>query len=373
MSSSNRPSSTPVSGSPLGRAALELLDTAVIRLDAGGHVLALNPAAEQCIGAGRERAVGQALGALTSLPEALTAALSTMRDSPRARHLQELPLGGGLYDCSIQAVDDGSLLLELHDLQWERHRFKLQQRELQSGLMELLSRNLGHEIRNPLGGIRGAAQMLAKELGSELYLPEMATLARMIMRESDRIEELIARFGQPALEPAETDFYPLLADVIELLRAEFGEAVRIERDYDPSLPPLHCDAAAVRQILHNLLRNACQAGAGNLLVRTRIVHDPTVLQTARSALRVDVEDDGSGVPERLRPLLFLPMVTGRRDGTGLGLALAQQMAAMHGGMLMYEPIDHSESRSGSRFSLLLPLRQEAATEPPATSAAANNG
>lgn len=343
--------------------ALELLDTGVIRLDADGCVTELNPAAEQCLGAGRERARGHRLHSLAKLPPELETALAAMRDAPRRRHLQELALGGGLYDCTMQGLEDGGVLLELHDLHWERQRMKLQQRELQSGLMELLSRNLGHEIRNPLGGIRGAAQMLAKELGSELDLPEMATLARMIMRESDRIEELIARFGRPSLEPEETDFYPLLAEVVELLRAEFGDAVAIERDFDPSVPPVMCDGAAVRQILHNLLRNACQAQARNIILRTRIVHDPALLQTPQAALRVDVDDDGAGVPERLRPLLFLPLVTGRRDGTGLGLALAQQMAAMHGGLLAYEPLMDGPNDLGSRFSLLLPLKPVEPREP----------
>lgn len=339
-----------------GSAALELLDTAIIRLDAAGRVVDLNPAAEQCIGAGRERARGRSLASLTELPPELESVLTTMDGPGRDRHLQELQMRGGSYDCTVQAVDDGSVLLELHNLQWERRRSKLQQRELQAGLMELLSRNLGHEIRNPLGGIRGAAQMLAKELDNEQELPELATLARMIMRESDRIEELIARFGRPSLEPADVDFYPLLAEVIELLRAEFGDAVSIERDFDPSLPPLYCDAAALRQILLNLLRNACQAQARTIGLRTRILHDPALLQTSQAALRVEIEDDGAGVPEALRPLLFLPMVTGRRDGTGLGLALAQQMAAAHGGMLSFDPLD----KRGSRFTLLLPLRAEQA-------------
>ncbi len=335
--------------------ALDLLDTAVIRLDAEGRIIELNTAAEQCIGAGRETARKQTPAELVDIPTELIAALESMSGSERGRHLQELQMPGGYYDCTIQAVGDGSLLLELHDLRWERHRMKLQQRELQSGLMNLLSRNLGHEIRNPLGGIRGAAQMLARELESDLELPDLATLARLVMRESDRIEELIARFGQPTMDPTEVDFYPVLTEVIELVTAEFGDQVSIQRDFDPSLPPLHCDAAAIRQILHNLMRNACQAQASKLLLRTRIEHDPTLLHGTHSALRVDVEDDGAGVPESLRPLLFLPMVTGRRDGTGLGLALAQQMAAMHGGSLTYEPVNQEDQSRGSRFSLFLPL------------------
>jgi len=335
--------------------ALDLLDTAVIRLDAERRILELNAAAEQCIGAGKERARGHHFRELTDLPPELDRALASELDSDRGRHLQELQMRGGNYDCTIQSVDDGSVLLEFHNLQWERQRLKLQQRELQSGLMELLSRNLGHEIRNPLGGIRGAAQMLAKELTSDLDSPELAALARMIMRESDRIEELISRFGQRSLDPGPADFYPLLSEVIELLRAEYGDAVEIQRDFDPSLPRLHCDDSALRQILLNLLRNACQAQASVILLRTRVVHDPELLHTPDALLKVDVEDDGVGVPKVLRPLLFLPMVTGRRDGTGLGLALAQQMAAAHGGMLNYEPIEETEGVSGSRFSLLLPL------------------
>ena len=339
-----------------GGNALDLLDTAVIRLGLDGRIADLNAAAERCICTGKDRAMGQPLGAITDFPPQLEKVLNSMPGVGRGRHLQELQMRGGWYDCSVQVLDDGHIVLELHDLQWEHHRSKLQQRELQSQLMELLSRNLGHEIRNPLGGIRGAAQMLAKELGTETGLAELATLSRLIMRESDRIEELIARFGRPSLEPIETDFYPLLMEVIELLHVEFGDTVAIERDFDPSLPPMYCDATAVRQILLNLLRNACQAEASVIVLRTRIVHDPALLQSAGPALRVEVIDDGIGVPLSLRPLLFLPLVTGRRDGTGLGLALAQQMAAAHEGMLSYKSREAIDGTAGSNFSLLLPIR-----------------
>lgn len=265
---------------------------------------------------------------------------------------------GGTYDCSIQAMVDGSLLLELHDLRWEHHRSRLQQREIQSGLMELLSRNLGHEIRNPLGGIRGAAQMLANELETDLELPELTKLARMIMRESDRIEELIARFGQPSLELVPSELYPLLAEVIELVLAEYGDAIVIDKDYDPSIPRIHCDPAAVRQVVLNLVRNACQAQAQTITLRTRISHDPALLQSSRPVLNVQVLDDGAGVPKKLRPLLFLPLVTSRREGTGLGLALAQQIAAAHDGLLSYQSREEVDGSSGSCFTLLLPIRSD---------------
>ncbi|HKJ17872.1 MAG TPA: ATP-binding protein [Xanthomonadales bacterium] len=334
---------------------LDFLDSAVIRLDASGHIVELNTAATQCIGVGKARAHGRSLTELADFPTELQEALRSLSIQERGLHFQELQLNGQYYDCSIQFFDDGGALLELHNLRWELQRSRLQRSEIQAGLMKLLSRNLGHEIRNPLGGIRGAAQMLANELETDLELPELAELSRMIMRESDRIEELIARFGQPRLELVESDFYPLVAEVIELVQVEFGVAVTIERDFDPSLPPVVIDPGAVRQILLNLFRNACQAGCGRILLRTRISHEPTLLQSPSPVLRVDVEDDGVGVPAALRPLLFLPLMTGRRDGTGLGLALAQQVAAAHGGILNYEPRVEGDDEAGSRFTILLPI------------------
>jgi two-component system nitrogen regulation sensor histidine kinase GlnL len=133
--------------------------------------------------------------------------------------------------------------------------------------------------------------------------------------------------------------------------AEFGETVTIERDYDPSIPQLRGDAAAIRQIVLNLMRNACQADASIVLLRTRVEYGTTPLPSdLGSIVRLQVLDNGQGVPESLQSLLFLPLVTGRRDGTGLGLALSQQIAAAHGGLLTFEPLEQ-----GSCFSLYLPI------------------
>jgi two-component system nitrogen regulation sensor histidine kinase GlnL len=258
---------------------------------------------------------------------------------------------GGLYDCLTQALPDGHLLLEFYELKLELQLMQLQQREVQTGMLDLLRRNLGHELRNPLGGIRGAAQMLAGELEDQ----ELGTLARLIMREVDRIEELIKRFGQPRLSHAKADLHKVIDEALELLQAESGGRVTVERDYDPSIPMLPGDASALRRVVLNLVRNAEQAGAGQIRLRTRVEHGAALLQPGQGMLaRTDVEDDGEGVPEELRALLFLPLVTGRRDGTGLGLAMAQQIAAAHGGLLSYEALP-----TGSRFSLRLPLNGQA--------------
>ena len=332
---------------------LDRVDTAIIRLDAGGRVQWMNTAAEQCLRLGRERAQGRLMSEMVHLPPEMHDAVAQLHQDGASVRLHEMQLPGGEYDCTVHTDECGGALLELHDLEWEHKRLRLQQREMQTGLLELLSKNLGHEIRNPLGGIRGASQMLA----NELVAPEMATLARLIMREADRIDELIQSFGQPRMAQDEVDFYPLLDEVLGLMDLEFGCQSEIERDFDPSIPALRGDAPAIRQVLLNLTRNAFQAGARRLVIRTRVEHGGALLQAVTtSLLRVDIIDDGEGVPESLRNLLFLPMVTGRRNGTGLGLALSQQIAAAHGGLLTYEPV-RAEPGSGSRFSLYLPLEK----------------
>ena len=330
-----------------GHGLLDQMDTGVVRLDSSGRIVLMNSAAEHCLLVSRDRASGRVLGEAAEIPRELHEAIAQLPEGSQSVRLHELNFGNRPYDCTIQRTDNDDLLLEFHNLEWERLRLRLQQRELQTGMLELLSRNLGHEVRNPLGGIRGAAQMLADELESG----EQVTLARLIMRESDRIDELIQRFGRPELERLDIHLYPLLDEALDLLQAEFGETVTVERDYDPSIPPVSADPSAIRRVFLNLLRNACQAGALAIRIRTRIDHGHSLLQSGPgSVIRMDFDDDGQGVPESLRSLLFLPLVTGRRDGTGLGLALSQQIVSAHGGLLTFQALDR-----GSRFTLLLPF------------------
>ncbi len=327
---------------------LDALDTAVLEIDDENRIRQMNNAAEICLGTGKDRAHGVVLGQIQGVPADLSDAVRQTRNDHRRRHLRECRLAGGLYDCNIQVLEDQHVLLEMYDLRWEQQRQQIEQREVQTGMLEMLRRHLGHEIRNPLGGIRGAAQMMAAELEEQ----ELGTLARLIMREVDRIDELIQRFGQPQLEHSIADIHQITDEAIEVLLAEAGGKLKVERDFDPSIPQIKGDASGLRQIILNLILNAYQAGAKKILLRSRIEHGLSFMQPGSStAVRIDVDDDGEGVPEHLRAMLFLPLVTGRRGGTGLGLAMAQQLAAAHGGLLSYEPLD-----SGSRFSLRLPVQ-----------------
>jgi len=326
---------------------LDSLSTAVVELDSQSCVRDMNTAAEHCLTTGRERTLGRRFKDIEGVPDVLIQAISATASEQHGRHLRECRMAGGWFDCSIQPMPGQRVLLEFSDLKWQLQQSKLQQREVQTGMMGLLSRNLGHEIRNPLGGIRGAAQMMAAELKGR----ELRTLAELIMREVDRIDELLARFGQPELERRPVDLHYVLQETTELLRLESAESVTIIQDYDPSIPEILADVSALRQVALNLLRNAFQAGASEIRIRTRVDYDSALLQPGtNSVVRLDIEDNGCGVPESLRSMLFLPLVTGRRDGTGLGLALAQQIAAAHEGLLTYAP-----QEPGSRFTLRLPL------------------
>ena len=328
---------------------LEMLSTAVVELDAQGCIRTMNAAAENCLDTGRERAFGGSFQDLIRIPAALTQAISATASDRRNRHLRECELADGCYDCHIMAMSDQHLLLEFYNLKWQQQQSKLKQREVQTGMMELLRRNLGHEIRNPLGGIRGAAQMMAAELNGG----ELGGLAELIMREVDRVDELLKRFGQPELELSLVDVHWVLGETADLLHLESAQSIKIIHDYDPSIPDIKADATALRQLFLNLARNAFQAGATEITLRSRIEHDSALLKPGiNSVVRLDIDDNGCGVPESLRRLLFMPMVTGRRDGTGLGLALAQQSAAAHDGLLTYKPLE-----TGSRFSLKLPLER----------------
>jgi len=329
---------------------LDALSTAVVELDDQGCVRKMNTAAENCLATGRERSHGGRFLDIAGIPENLAEAISSSALEQQGRRLRECKLQGGWYDCDIHPLAEQGMLLEFNDLKWQHQQSKLQQLEVQTGMLDLLRRNLGHEIRNPLGGIRGAAQMMAEELEDQ----ELGTLAKLIMREVDRIDDLMSRFGRPELEFKGIDIHHVLQETTDLLQLESGDSLKLVLDYDPSIPQVFADASALRQLLLNLVRNAFQAGATEIKVRSRVDYDSGLMQPGISSfVRLDIEDNGKGVPESIRGLLFLPMVTGRRDGTGLGLALAQQIAAAHDGLLTYAPMD-----PGSRFTLRVPLERK---------------
>ncbi len=218
-----------------------------------------------------------------------------------------------------------------------------------------LIRNLAHEIRNPLGGLRGSAQLLEREL-DQLRLPggrsgELREYTQVIIKEADRLQSLMDRLLTPHREPRieAVSVHEVLERVRSLVRAEFGLEVR--RDYDPSLPEVMGDREQLIQAVLNVARNAAQAGAPSVTFRTRAVRQITILRhRCKLALELQVVDDGPGVPEGIQERIFNPLVSGREGGSGLGLSLAQTFVQYHQGVVEFE------SRPGRTvFTILLPL------------------
>ncbi len=224
--------------------------------------------------------------------------------------------------------------------------------------IELL-RNLAHEIKNPLGGIRGAAQLLESELERE----EDRECTAVILQEAERLQSLVDRLLLPYRKPGKAEpvnIHEVLEQVRNLIGLEFPETVSIERDYDISVPPAAGDANRLTQVFLNLARNAAQAiegadsPAGRILLRTRVERDAVLVEgRVRTALRVDVADNGPGVPKELREKIFFPLVTGRAEGTGLGLSIVKSFVEEAGGRITLE------SEPGRTvFSVTLPFYAE---------------
>jgi two-component system nitrogen regulation sensor histidine kinase GlnL len=219
-----------------------------------------------------------------------------------------------------------------------------------------LIRNLAHEIKNPLGGLRGSAQLLEREVESSSLsrarVSELREYTQVIIKEADRLQALMDRMltphRAPRIEPL--GFHEVLERVRSLVKAEFG--IEIVRDYDPSVPDIEGDREQLIQAVLNIARNAAQVGATNVAFRTRAVRQITILkQRYRLALELQVIDDGPGVPDEIQERIFNPLVSGREGGSGLGLSLAQTFVHYHHGVVEFE------SRPGRTiFRILLPIR-----------------
>jgi two-component system nitrogen regulation sensor histidine kinase GlnL len=326
------------------RAWAEQMATGLALVDDGLYLQWINPALAEWLELGPRTAVGQSLGLLLADPEGLAQATRVLAEQrPQQWRGISLVAASGreiTADIALQPFD-GGLLLEVHVLAAPL---------LTSSPLSATLRGFAHEVKNPLAGLRGAAQLLQRRVGSE----DLQALAGLIIDEADRLGTLANRLlrhdGVPQF--GLVNIHQLLERLTDLLQAE-PTPPQLRHDYDPSVPDLLGDAGRLQQVLLNLARNALEANAKSLTLRTRVEHGLRLGERVlRMALRVDVVDDGNGVPTQLRDTLFQPLVSGRADGTGLGLALSREIAHEHGGEL------RSTSRPGETvFSLYLPLER----------------
>ena len=319
------------------------MTTGLALVDAELRVQWINPALAELLELGLRSAQGVLLAGLLPAPDVSTQAARALAEqrSLQVRGVDVADAAGGTrrIDVSMQPLDDNTLLLEIH---------VLSEPVVAVSPLSATLRGFAHEVKNPLAGLRGAAQLLQRRLDDA----DLQALAGLVIAEADRLATLANRLlhhdGAPRLGPVNP--HQLLERLGELLQAEPSPPT-LRHDYDPSLPDVHGDADRLQQILLNLARNAIESGAHTLTLRTRVEHGVRLGQRMlRGALRIDVIDDGPGVPAALRGTLFEPLVSGRADGSGLGLALSREIAHEHGGELRYA------SRPGETvFSLYLPL------------------
>ena len=262
-----------------------------------------------------------------------------------------------IVDCRVSpmASEDASLLVEITDVTRRSQISRENALLIQHGAGRQMIRQLAHEIKNPLGGIRGAAQLLERQLDNA----ELREYTDVVISETDRlaglVDTLLGPGGPPNKQPV--NVHELLEYVVRIAAAEDQRNISILRDYDPGLPTIDLDRDQMVQAFLNLVRNATAAldGQGSLTLRSRAVTNFTIGDTRHRVIAsIEIEDDGPGIPVDMQDSVFYPLVTSRPEGTGLGLPAAQELLSRHGGLIEFE------SRPGRTvFYLRIPLDQTA--------------
>jgi two-component system nitrogen regulation sensor histidine kinase GlnL len=346
--------------------AFDLLATAILLLNGRGHVEHANAAAEDLFGRSRRQLKGLAAAKLFDHPENLQSSIDRAVAGQFAdvRQLSSVRRASESVEVSVTTVSlasqDWPVLIEAREIEQrvlaDRNHRLVEEIEAHRELL----RNLAHEVKNPLGGLRGAAQLLEAELPNAA----LAEYTQVIISEADRLQVLVDRLSGPQRVPLHTqsvNIHEVCERVCALIQAEFRDRITLVRDYDASVPDLRGDAARLIQAVLNVVRNAAQElsqqatgpdiPAGQVTLRTRVARQVMLAHRQhRLALVLSVIDNGPGVPDSIRDRIFHPLVTARPGGTGLGLSLAQDFVQQHGGIIEFE----SRPRH-TEFRLILPM------------------
>ena len=345
---------------------LEHLSLAVVLLDGDLTVLYVNPAAEQLFITSSAHLLGKPLTLLSWDEDSLNALHSAVAEQrPFTRREAKLYAPN---TAQIVTMDYTVTPLLNSDKQAQQFLLELQPQERQQRLSRedsiftahqatrALVRGVAHEVKNPLGGIRGAAQLLARELPNN----ELREYTDVIINEADRLSHLVEQMlgSHQRLNLQKINIHQVLERVRLVIQSEVGDAIALERDYDPSLPDVLADLNQLIQVVLNIVRNAAQALLENpsdapatIWLRTRALRQFTIGSVRhRLVCQIEVEDNGPGISAELLEMLFYPMVTGRAQGTGLGLPIAQGIVQQHGGI-----IECQSSPGHTQFRILIPF------------------
>jgi two-component system nitrogen regulation sensor histidine kinase GlnL len=344
------------------RRIVENLSSAILLLDTELRVEYVNPTTENLFALSRRQLLGQPMESLLRCPEVSIAehmrqALGWNQPTTEREIALIFPDGRTMIvDCALVPLHDFApsprLLVEIQRLDHLRRISREEQLLNQQEVTRDVIRGLAHEIKNPLGGLRGAAQLLESELDDR----ELREYTQIIVNEADRLQNLVDRMFGPNRPPemCPIDIHEVLERVRSLVQAEVGERIDLVRDYDPSIPELKADADQLIQALLNIVRNAARAVGdqdGRILLRTRVQRQYTLVnERHRLVAQIDIVDNGPGIPDEVREKLFFPMVTHGTGGMGMGLAIAQSLINQHKGLI------ECQSRPGETvFSVFLPL------------------
>lgn len=342
---------------------LENLSTAVLVLRCDLEVLYINPACEMLFQISRRKATGQKWSQLVLGPESL---MERLQEAVREGHpFTEREVQLELFGERMMTVDymvtplyepleEPGLLLEIQHMDRQLRISKEENLISQNQATRALIRGMAHEIKNPLGGLRGAAQLLEKELDDEA----LKEYTQIIIDEADRLQNLVNQMLGPNALPRKIDvnIHQVLERVRNLVIVEAPRGVKLHRDYDPSIPDVYIDPDQLIQAILNLVRNAVQAVGeeGEITLRTRAKRQFTIgQQRYKLVVMIEVIDNGPGIDPEMMDKIFLPMITGRADGTGLGLSIAQSMINRHNGL-----IECSSKPGKTVFRILLPLEKD---------------
>lgn len=356
----NLPSTTP--GDFLQRRIMENMSASIMVLDADFSVVYINPACEMLFEISRSKTFGKKWDQLVLQNQGLTSRMqkAIKQGHPFTEREVQLEIIGNRFitvDCSVTPLyepsTEPSLLVELQYMERQLQISREENLIAQSHVARELVRGLAHEVKNPLGGLRGAAQLLQRELDNG----ELQEYTQIIIAEADRLQALVDRMLGPTALPHKQliNIHEVLERVYALIKVEVGGDIEIVRNYDPSIPEINADPDQLIQAVLNLVRNAVQAmGAeGRLELRTRSKRQFTIgHQRYKLVAMIEIIDNGPGIPAEMIDRIFLPMITGRAEGSGLGLSIAQSLINRHDGL-----IECSSKPGRTVFRILLPLEK----------------
>ncbi len=342
--------------------ALDFLATLVAVVHGDGVVLFANAALEDALGISRRSIVGSQFPDSFTQPEHLRDILKTVSENGFSALRYDAWMLRTAHDplpvhVLVTLTEDNDIIVELLPLEMQARQDREERLTEQSLANKELIRNLAHEIKNPLGGIRGAAQLLEMELAS----PDLSEYTQVIIHEADRLQSLVDRLLAPhrkAHMVGDVNIHEVCERVRSLILAEFPKGLKVVQDYDASIPEFRGDREQLIQALLNIAHNACLAltervaqGNARLVFRTRVARQITVgKQRYKLALELHVIDNGPGVPDAIKDRIFYPLVSGREGGSGLGLTLAQTFVQQHHGLIECDSVPGLTD-----FKILIPL------------------